>query len=521
MQTAKQRPLVWRIILYFSLASLVMTVLMTAAILTLSYYQQMQAQQQRLELLKNSYSDSLGTSLWFYDESQLRIQITGITNIDNIQYVRVTDNLNLNFEQGSRPHASQVHSFPLSFNDQKVGLLQIAFDADSILKSSLQAAINSLSAQLLSMLILVLLLGYIVHKLINQRLITIAASVDQHRQRDSYSPLMLKHTGNHDEIDTLIEAFNALSEKTNQELQQKIQAQQQLKQANLALEDRVQERTQDLQKTVDELNQTLEQLHSTQTKLVEAEKLSALGGMVAGIAHEINTPLGLAITLQSYINDNFKALNERFLSGDMRKQELTDFISSTAESLQILDRNLQRAAQLIKSFKQVSEDQIGEHIRKFTVHSYILEILETLSPKLKKTKHRVQINCPDQLWMQTYAGALSQVLTNLIMNSLIHAFEDIEEGLITLDVREEKGNIVIRYHDNGLGLTEEAKLKIFEPFYTTKRGYGGTGLGMSLVYNIVNQRLHGDIEIDKDNAQGTAYWLTLPKITPESNAEIS
>lgn len=518
MSAVKQRPLVWRIILYFSLASIAMTVLMTAAILTLSYHQQMQTLEQRLELLQNSYSDSLGTSLWFYDESQLQAQITGITNINNIQYVRVTDNLSLNLEQGSRPHASLIHTFPLLFDGKKVGLLQVAFNTDNIINSSIQAALNSLIAQLLSMLILVVLLGYIVHKLINQRLITIAASVDQHRQSDSYALLMLKHTEQYDEIDTLIEAFNALSEKTNQELQQKIQAQQQLKKINLELEDRVQERTQDLQKTVDELNQTLEQLHATQKKLIEADKLSALGGMVAGVAHEINTPLGLAITLQSYISDNFKQLNERFLSGEIRKQELADFISSTEESLLILDRNLQRAAQLIKSFKQVSEDQIGEHIRKFTVHSYIQEILETLSPKFKKTQHRVQVNCPEQLWMQTYAGALSQVLTNLVMNSLIHAFEEIEQGVITLDVTEEKGNIVIHYQDNGLGLSEEAKQKIFEPFYTTKRGYGGTGLGMSLVYNIVNQRLHGEIEIDRDYAQGTAYWLTLPKITPESNA---
>ena len=296
----------------------------------------------------------------------------------------------------------------------------------------------------------------------------------------------------------------------NEELQQKTLAQQQLKTINLELENRVADRTRNLQQTVNELNQTLAELHATQGKLIEAEKLSSLGGMVAGIAHEINTPLGLCITIHSYIQDHYLEMKKRFDAGEMRKQDFVDFISMMDESLSILDKNLQRSAHLIKSFKQVSEDQTGEHIRKFSLHDYLQEILETLSPKFKQNKHRVEIDCPDQLWMETYAGSVSQVLTNLIMNSLLHGFEFKNDGVIRIQAGEERGNIIIRYSDDGIGLSAEARQKIFEPFYTTKRGQGGTGLGMHLVYNIVHQRLRGDIQIE-DSTQGAAFRLTIPK----------
>lgn len=474
----------------------------------------------KLELINHSYSDSLGASLWFYDENQIRTQLQGIMNIDQVLFARITDNLNLDIENGQRPHASQLATIELHFNQRKIGTLEIAFDTDSVTQHAIQAAINILSAQLTSLLLLALVLGVMVHQLINKRLANLALVVDQHRQSNSYTPLNIELSKYHDEIDTLSEAFNALSAQTNEELQQKNHAQQQLKVINLELEDRVQKRTQDLQNTVNELNNTLEQLHTTQRKLIEADKLSSLGGMVAGVAHEINTPLGLCITVQSYMYDNYQAVKNNFESGAIRKQDFEEYLAGLAESLSILDKNLQRAAQLIRSFKQISEDQIVEHIRKFSLLDYLQEILSTLSPKIKKTKHKIEVNCSPQLWMRTYAGAISQIFTNLILNSLVHAFEENEEGTIIISASEDRGNIVLIYQDNGKGLSEEAKQKVFEPFYTTKRGQGGTGLGMSLVYNITHQRLHGDIEV-LDVEQGAAYRLTLPKITPESNSDAS
>ena len=338
-----------------------------------------------------------------------------------------------------------------------------------------------------------------------------ALEVNHRINNDSFMPLSLRESSARDEIDILVHAFNALSAAMNDELQQKTLAQQQLRIMNAELEDRVGERTQSLQRTVDELNQTVQELHATQGKLIEAEKLSSLGGMVAGISHEINTPLGLCITIHSYINDHYQQIRSMFDTGKMTKQDFEDFIRMMEESLGILDKNLQRAAHLIKSFKQVSEDQTGEHIRDFSLKEYLTEILETLSPKFKQTKHKVEIDCSEQLRMSTYPGAISQVITNLVMNSLIHGYEDKSDGVIRIVAAEERGNAVIRYTDDGKGLSKEARQKIFEPFYTTKRGQGGTGLGMHLVYNIVHQRLKGEIFLDPDYQSGAGFRLLIPK----------
>ncbi|WP_430462791.1 ATP-binding protein [Thalassolituus sp. LLYu03] len=510
--------ILWRVIFYFATASIALSIVVSAALVVWNYEQQTEAFRERLEDIRVGYSESLGSSLWFYDEIQIQSQVKGIMNLEAISYVRVTDNLNINIEVGTRPHHSDIETLPIEFNGKPIGVLEIAFDRDAVIAKASRAAISTMIAQLVSLLLLASMLGVVVHTLINRRISEMAAQVNDRLSSNQYSPLAISTGKDKDEIDLLIQAFNALSEQMIDQLEQKTQAQQQLKTINLELEDRVKERTHNLQKTVDELNQTLAELHATQGKLIEAEKLSSLGGMVAGIAHEINTPLGLCITIHSYINDNYQVMKRAFDGGGMRKQDFVDFMGMMDESLGILDKNLQRAAHLIKSFKQVSEDQTGEHIRRFSLHDYLHEIMETLSPKFKQTQHKVEIDCSENLWMETFAGSISQVVTNLVMNSLVHAFEHTKEGLIRIQAAEEKGNIVIRYTDNGCGLSAEAKHKIFEPFYTTKRGQGGTGLGMHLVYNIVHQRLKGEIQVEEAD-QGAAFRMVIPKITEESNVQ--
>lgn len=509
----RQNSLVWRIILYFAIASVTLSLAISFVIVFWNYQQQTEAFSQRLESIRAGYTESLGSSLWFYDEVQIRTQVKGIMNLEAISYVRVTDNLNLNIEDGLRPHHNDIENIDISFNGKKLGKLEVAFDRDAVFAQASKAALSTMVAQLFSLLLLATLLGMVVHRLINSRIRHMALEVNYRINNDSFVPLSIRETSAHDEIDTLVHAFNSLSEKMNEELKQKTLAQQQLKNINAELEDRVKDRTKSLQSTVDELNQTLEELHATQSKLIEAEKLSSLGGMVAGISHEINTPLGLCITIHSYINDHYSEMRSAFDNGQMKKQDLEAFNEMMDESLGILDKNLQRAAHLIKSFKQVSEDQTGEHIRDFSLNEYLHEILETLSPKFKQTKHKVEIDCSEQLRMSTFPGAISQVLTNLVMNSLLHGFENKEEGVIRIVVAEEKGNAVIQYRDDGKGLSPEAQNKIFEPFYTTKRGQGGTGLGMHLVYNIMHQRLKGDIYLDRthDLNEGAAFRLIVPK----------
>ncbi|UTW49855.1 ATP-binding protein [Bacterioplanoides sp. SCSIO 12839] len=507
-----QHSLVWRIILYFALSSFALSIIIGIVLATWNYHRQTEEFQSRMDYIQAGYTESLGSSLWFYDETQIHTQVKGIMNLEAISYVRVTDNLNLDIESGTRPHHQDIKTIELVYKDKSLGNLQVAFDRQAVLAEASQSAFLMISAQLASLLLLTSLLVFVVHRLITSRIRLMALEVNDRINTDHSEALSIRESAAKDEIDILIHAFNTLSDKMNNELKQKTRAQQQLKRVNAELEARVDERTQSLQLTIDELNHALKALNKTQSKLIEAEKLSSLGGMVAGISHEINTPLGLCITIHSYIDDHYQTLKEGFESGQITKQDFSDFVGIMDESLSIMDKNLQRAAHLIKSFKQVSEDQTGELIREFSVKDYLHEILETLSPKFKKTQHKVHIDCSEHMRMSTYPGAISQVMTNLLMNSLIHGFEDKEQGNINIIIAEEKGNAVIRYSDDGKGLTEEAKQKIFDPFYTTKRGQGGTGLGMHLVYNIVNQRLNGEIDIEKNcGCDGACFRLIIPK----------
>lgn len=363
--------------------------------------------------------------------------------------------------------------------------------------------------QLLAGLLLALLLLWRVHHIITRHLIDLNRQLEDKTSPDSHQFLSLNRDSYQDELSALVDSFNLLTNELNSELINKETAQKALAVTNNELEQRVEERTENLQEAIDELHNTLENLRSTQSQLIESEKLSSLGGMVAGVAHEINTPIGLCITTHSFIKDLFRDINQHFEDGSISKSHFTDFMHSMEESVDILSKNLERAAKLVKSFKHVSEDQTGEAARKFNLEEYLQEILSTLNPKLRMTQHVVNIRCAADIEVHGYPGALSQVVTNLVMNSLLHGFEGINKGTITIEAERNGDNIDILYADNGLGLTKEARVKIFEPFFTTKRGYGGTGLGMHLVYNLVHQALQGTIQLQQAS-QGCAFSICIP-----------
>jgi signal transduction histidine kinase len=265
-----------------------------------------------------------------------------------------------------------------------------------------------------------------------------------------------------------------------------------------------------LEKQTVKLQQEIEERKRTEKQLVQAEKMAALGDLVAGVAHEINTPLGIGVTGISYLNDATKAFKKRFTAGEATKTDLIKFMEDCEEACQVTLSNLKRAAQLVAGFKQIAVDQSSDEKRIFNIKQYIDEILFSLYPRIKKTRHTVHVDGPEDLEMNSYPGAFSQVLTNLIMNSLLHGFEDIEAGQITITVKKENHSIILRYEDNGKGMTEAQQKKIFDPFFTTKRGCGGTGLGMHLVFNLVSKKLNGEISCTSTVDKGTFFTITVP-----------
>ncbi len=276
------------------------------------------------------------------------------------------------------------------------------------------------------------------------------------------------------------------------------------------LEQRVAERTSELDASNRELTDTLERLQRMQDHLVQTEKMASLGGLIAGVAHEINTPVGIAYTASTHLRQNARDIAARFESGEMKRSDLEEFLDVCQESSRLLVSNLDRASELIRSFKLVAIDQSGEGRRRFYLREYIAEILLSLRPVLKKTCHVVAVAGDKGLIWDSFPGAFSQVLTNLITNSLIHAYDEGQAGRLEISFREDEGQLFLTFSDDGKGIARENVDHIFSPFFTTNREQGGSGLGLHIVYNIVSQRLHGTISCESEMGRGTTFRITMP-----------
>lgn len=259
-----------------------------------------------------------------------------------------------------------------------------------------------------------------------------------------------------------------------------------------------------------DLSEALENLKATQHQLVEAEKMAALGGLVAGVAHEINTPVGIGVTAASLLEQKTATLSGAYQTGQMKRSDLEKYLDLAAQSSHMILSNLNRASELIQSFKQVAVDQSSEERRTFAVKAYLEEVLVSLNPKLKQTRHTIRVNGDDTLTLDSYPGAFAQIATNLIMNSIIHAYEPDEPGQLSFDLKQANNTFILEYADDGRGIPAEHLSKIFDPFFTTKRGQGGSGLGLHIIYNLVTQKLGGAIRSESQVGQGTRFVIEIP-----------
>ncbi|MBF0563397.1 MAG: PAS domain S-box protein, partial [Alphaproteobacteria bacterium] len=251
-----------------------------------------------------------------------------------------------------------------------------------------------------------------------------------------------------------------------------------------------------------------------QENLVRAEKMAALGGLVAGVAHEINTPVGIALTSASHLAKETGKVVRLYEAGELGSSDFEDYVQVATEATRLLVSNCNRAADMIRSFKQVAVDQTGGECRLFQLREYIDEILLSLKPRLKKTLITVDVDCPPDIFLDTNPGLLSQSLTNLVMNSIFHAFDDgATAGRITIKVSQPTPDEVeIRFTDDGKGIPVAIRDKIFDPFFTTRRGDGGSGLGLHIVYNAVSGGLKGTIMLDGASDRGTTFIIRIPKM---------
>jgi len=261
-----------------------------------------------------------------------------------------------------------------------------------------------------------------------------------------------------------------------------------------------------------ELEQALVELKESQEQLVASEKMAVLGGLVAGIAHEINTPVGVGVTAASHLESTIREVAQLYRDDELTREGYEEFLHTAMEGSQIILRNLQTAANLVSSFKLVAVDQSSEAIRTFKLREYINAILLSLHPELKQTKIRIEVDCPDDLTLDSYPGDFSQIFTNLIMNSIAHGFnQGADAGSIKIKIDKDTDDLVIRYTDDGKGIPGNIMNKIFDPFFTTNRHSGRSGLGMHIIYNIITHRLKGSIICEDTHSKGALFVIRVPR----------
>ncbi|MBN2899426.1 MAG: hypothetical protein JXO44_11700 [Clostridia bacterium] len=301
-------------------------------------------------------------------------------------------------------------------------------------------------------------------------------------------------------------------EDANRELENRVALRTvELNEKNKALEHALKENkknNRDLRKLNKDLEKSLKDLTMAQERLIESEKMVALGNMVSGIAHEINTPLGVSLTATSYILDQFEEIKDDLVS--MTDEELFEWLQDVKESNNIIYESLTRSIELVGSFKEVAVNQHSNEKLAFDLLDYTHMVVRSLQHEYRHVVKSLEIDIPTDMEVYSYPGAYSQVVTNLIMNSIKHGFEGKEDGLIFIKAYAEKETIHMVFSDDGVGINQKDIKKVFEPFFTTKRARGGTGLGLSIVYNLVKTTLRGDISLQSMPGEGTSFSISFP-----------
>jgi len=277
-------------------------------------------------------------------------------------------------------------------------------------------------------------------------------------------------------------------------------------------------KTKALNLQLDQYNKTLEQrvlerttqLKESRDRLVQAEKMASLGELVSGVAHEINTPIGIGVTAASTLTKSTQSLETSLKNNTMTKTDFERYLDTARQSSELILKHLLRAGELVKSFKMVSADQTSSEKRQFLIGAYIEDVITSLRPEIKKTSLNIKINYVKDIEISSYPGAIAQIITNLLMNSIIHGYEKGSQGNIIIDISQTVDRVLIDFKDDGKGIEGDILPKIFNPFFTTRRGFGGTGLGLNIVFNLINQTLKGAITCQSELKAGTVFHISLP-----------
>jgi len=451
------------------------------------------------EIIVSRLSDTLAIPLWnFSNDSCSRIVASELGEVDLLAIVLRDEHGKIvvamerprnGLEAGTgSPRVIDAESIPafeaaarytaaaaVRHRDIMIGAVTVYAGGDATFRSLVDRLVDTAVVSFIVGGLVALVLSLAVDRLVSQRVFALRRQVGLFAARD-FSTRAVE--GRADELGDLARAFNVMAD------------------------------------TIQRYGEDLEGLVNERTiQLVESEKLAFLGSLVAGIAHEVNTPIGVSVTAASHTKNALDSIATGYDEGSLDETFFLSQLRDSIESVDIIALNLERAAEFIRTFKQLAADQAVEEQRRIKLAQYLGEIVLSLKPKLKRTSHVVDIDCPDDLEIVIVPSALYQIVSNLIVNSLMHAFDEGSEGHILISARRSLGGVELRYRDDGKGIRPEVIEQIFDPFFTTKRERGGTGLGLYIVKTIV-LKLGGDASCSSEYGKGAEFTIFLPGEKP-------
>ncbi len=528
--------------IYFAL-----TLLIFAVDVGLQYQRHRDGIAAELSMLQKTFERSVAYALWHMDSNQLSATVAGMLEMPSVSRVIVTSPEGAVISDAtSRESSKQQHMLPIStFRAQQalvhqegpsevpLGVLEIQSNSSVILYRMQGPVLFAALTAMVKTMVLVALVKLFFDRILSRPLFEIARRAAQINPKEPGAALLPIKAGRPDELDVISSAINGLVGEVAATVQAldglnkglESQVEQRTAALRVAYDDLARERAElnaevtlrqarenELEQSNQALAQSIDKLRLAQESLVESEKMAALGGLVAGIAHEINTPVGLGLTGASHFAYMVQQLETKFRAGELEEAHFERFLGDAKELSRSICVSLEKAAALVRSFKLVAVDQGSDELRRFDLGQYIADVVLTHQPVLRKAQVAIDIDCPAGLDVTSFGGAWSQVLSNLINNSVTHAFQGGRaDPRIRIEVHSEGDEIVATYSDNGRGMSEQVARRVFEPFFTTNRQGGGSGLGMHIVYNLVHQQLHGRVSLQTEPEQGCRFTLRLPR----------
>jgi signal transduction histidine kinase len=475
-----------KLVAWVGLFSALFTLLMTASLAVLRHNAARDDVLAQIRFITATYNKSLSNSLWELDMVSAQLQLEALSQFPMVGHVVLVASTGQRLHQHKKNFikALELHDGTLLwqetlvsplYKDRVVGQLTVYVDEDALLEKLKTDTLHILGGELVKGLMLGLFITWLISRLVTRHLSHLARHAVSLLPTTLNLPLKLKRMTHRypDELDQLCCAINQMHH-------------------NLV-----------------EYNQREE----TQVQQMMQEKLAALGSLVAGVAHELNTPLGNSLMMTSALQEKTVIIDGKLQQHQIHRQELAEFIADAKEATTVIMRGLKSASDLVNSFKQVAVDRASAQCRRFDLQQTCHEVVSTMNRELRPLGHQIDIEIPGEIVLDSYPGPFGQVLANLIDNALIHAFEERTGGKMVLRASlQGKDRVVIEFADNGNGIADGFQNRVFDPFFTTKMGQGGTGLGLSISYNIVTTLLGGKISVRSQIGQGTVFTLDLPLV---------